>query len=299
MKLSTIRYYFGESVRSLIKNRLMSVASILTVASCIFIVSVFYCVAANVDFFLSQLEGSIEVAVFVDEDLTPEEVRALSEKIQALPHVITARYVSSQEALEEYSETLDDKKILEGFENDNPFRRSFNIEIDDLRYQTDVIQALEGMQSEGIGNVRHSQGVADIALTVSNVVRAVCVVLIFILATISIVIITNTIRITVNARKTEINIMKYVGATDWFIRWPFVIEGVLIGLLGGLLPAVICWLGYNRVIILIREGLPILNFIQFRPGYDIFAYLFPFAMLLGVLIGMIGSLVSIRRHLKV
>lgn len=299
MKFRTLRYYLREGVRSLIKNRLMSVASILTVASCIFIVSVFYCLAANIDYFLSQLESSIEITVFIDEALSEDEVIELSNKILAIPHVKTARYASKTDALNEFRLSLKDTRMLEGLDKNNPFRRSFNIEIDDLNYQEDVILALQSMEPEGVSNIRHLRDVANIALTVSSVVRAVCMVLIVILATISIVIITNTIRITVNARKTEINIMKYVGATDWFIRWPFVVEGVLIGLIGGLLPAVICWLGYNRVVAMIREGLPIINFIEFRPGYDIFAYLFPFAMFLGVLIGMIGSMFSIRRHLKV
>jgi cell division transport system permease protein len=211
--------------------------------------------------------------------------------------VTSATYVSSQDALAEVRKIFEDERMLDGLEQDNPFPRSFNIELEELRYREEVLLVLE--QTDGITNISYAREVAGVALTVSNVIRVVCLVLIIILAAISIVIIMNTIRITVNARHTEISIMKYVGATDWFIRWPFVLEGLLIGLLGGIIPAALCWLGYNRAVVMIREGLPIISFIKLRPGYEIFAYLFPFDLLLGVVIGMFGSLVSVRRHLKV
>ena len=298
MRFRTLAYYLREASRSLVRNRLMSVASILTVASCIFILSVFYCVSANIEYFLGQIESSIQINAFVHEDASMDGVSALYEKILAIPHVVKASYKSAGDAMDEMKEIID-PGMLSGLERDNPFPRSFEIEIDDLRNQEDVAQALLNLEPDGIDIVRYSQDLAEITKTVSDAIRAVCLVLIVILGVISIVIIINTIRITVNARKNEINIMKYVGATDWFIRWPFVIEGVLIGVIGGFLPAVLCWLSYNRVLAMIKEGLPVIGYVQFRPGYDIFAYLFPFDLALGMLIGVIGSVVSVRRHLKV
>ena len=299
MKFRTTGYYLREAVRNLTKNRLMAMASILTVASCIFIVAVFYCLVANIEYFLGQMEDSIGLTVFVDDALDPDDVMVLYEKIKEMPHVAAVQYISKDETLNEFVGTMfeGDEEILKSMARDNPFRRSFYIEMSDLTYQNDVRHTLEGMSEEGIAKIRHADGVSDMMLSVSTAVRVICLSLILILAAISIVIIYNTIRITVSARKNEINIMKYVGATDWFIRWPFVLEGLLIGLLGGLLPAVCCWMGYNRVIVLIQDKLP-MNFVQFRPGYDIFAYLFPFAIILGIVIGVLGSGLSIRQYLK-
>jgi cell division transport system permease protein len=299
MKFRTIRYYFTEAFRNMIRNRLMSVASILTVASCIFIVSVFYCLAANVDFFLNQLEGSLQIAVFLRDDLSPEEVNRISDRILGIPNVTSARYVPPAQALQDLIEQFDDPELFAGVEYNNPLRRSFDIEIESLAFHDEVIHALESLAPYGVDNIRHDKDIADMIRGIANVIRVICVVLILILAIISIVIITNTIRITVNARKTEIGIMKYVGATDWFIRWPFAIEGLLIGLIGGILPAFLCWAGYGRVTDMIQEGIPIIAEFGFRPGHDIFSYLFPFALLLGTFIGLTGSFLSIRKHLKV
>jgi len=299
MKFRTISYYLGEAFRNMVRNRLMSIASILTVASCIFIVSVFYCVAANVDFFLNQLEGSMQITVFLREDLSTEEVQLVLDKILAVPYVTGAKYVPSQQSLDDFAQTLDDPRILAGLERDNPFRRSFDIDIVNLVHHDEVILALEALEPFGISRISHAKEVVDMVRAVSNIVRVISLMLILILGILSIVIITNTIPITVNARKAEINIMKYVGATDWFIRWPFAIEGVFIGLIGGILPALLVWAGYTGVIERIKQGLPVIGFIQFMEGNEIFSYLFPFAVLLGMVIGLTGSSLSIRKHLKV
>jgi cell division transport system permease protein len=277
----------------------MTFASVFTVASCIFIVSLFYCLAANIDYLLSDLEGSVGLEVFIKKEATPEDVSLLNEKINAIPHIEEAIYVNSQDALDRFISSATDPRVAEGLQNDNPLPRSFSITIDDLRYQDDVIAALNELTQYGVDVVRHMGETTNVILGVSRVVRGVLMVLILVLAVISIVIITNTIRITVNARRTEINIMKYVGATDWFIRWPFVIEGILIGLLGALVPSVLCAVGYESAVGMIKGALPVLYAIKFRPAHEIFAYLVPFAIFLGIFIGVAGSGFTIRKHLRV
>jgi len=299
MKFRSFIYFLREAARSMVRNRLMSVASVLTVASCIFIVSVFYIVAANLDFFLNQIESSIHVVVYIHEDISADGVAELYETVLALPNVTSVKYKSAADGYEEYLSLLENKQMAAGLDESSAFRRSFDIEIDDLRNQDGVVLALEELQSAGIDNIRNSPELARITKTISDGIRAVCIVLIFILGVISIVIIINTIRITVNARKNEINIMKYVGATNWFIRWPFIIEGILIGLFGGTLPALVCRLTYGRVVDMIQAGLPVIDFIEFRQGHEMFIYLIPFDLLLGVVIGMTGSVFSVRKHLKV
>jgi cell division transport system permease protein len=146
----------------------------------------------------------------------------------------------------------------------NPLRDSFTVELTDLVHHDAVERAILNLTPYGVGEIHSAAEFARTLSTLSSIIQIVSAILVLILAAISIIIITNTIRITVNARKTEINIMKYVGATDWFIRWPFVLEGMIIGLLGGAVPALICWFGYPIIIDAIT-GIPMLSFIEFLP----------------------------------
>ena len=298
MRPRTIKYYIREAFRSIIVNRLMSVASIFAVASSIFIVAVFYIIGANVEFFIRQLEETMGLVVFIEEDLGPVGQNRLEMRVNDIPNVRSVRFLSRGEALESFRTWIDNDTLVEGLERDNPFRDSFVIELTDLAFQEDVARALDNLQGYGIANVRRDADIAGMLTTLSNVVQVVSAVLVLMLGIISIIIITNTIRITVNARQTEINIMKYVGATDWFIRWPFVIEGMLIGLIGGGIPAFLTWFGYGRIIGGIT-AIPELAFLVLLPEDDILMYVLPFALALGTIIGLLGSSWSVKKHLKV
>jgi len=296
MRFRTIKYYIREAFKSIAMNRLMSIASIFTVASCIFIVSVFFILGSHVSFLVQQMGDTLGLVVFLEEGITPLEQQRLEMRIREIPNVTGVTYVSNEEALEDLAGDLD--RDLSRFEGNNPLRASLVIEITDVTHQERIAQAIAGLEGQGVGGIRQDVELARILTTISNVVQIVSLVLILILGIVAIVIITNTINITVNARRTEINIMKYVGATDWFIRWPFIIEGVLIGLIGGALPALLTWVGHDYVIESIAS-IPELQFIQFLPRTAIFTQLIPFALALGAAIGTVGSGVSVRRHLKV
>ena len=298
MKPRTIRYYIQEAFRSLIVNRLMSIASIFAVASSIFIVAVFFVVGANVEHFMRMLEGTMGLAVFMDEDLSRVDQMRLERLILDINHVENVTFVTRDEALEDMRGWLNDDGLLRGFELHNPLRDSFVIELTDLAFQDEVVRALDELRAYGVDNIRRDEDIMGFLVALSGIVQVVSAVLILILGVISVIIITNTIRITVNARKTEINIMKYVGATDWFIRWPFVIEGMLIGLIGGAIPALILWLSYGRVVAAI-VSIPTLAWLQFLPEEHIFIYVFPFCLILGTFIGLVGSAWSVGKHLKV
>ena len=300
MKPSTIKYYVSSAIRSLFRNRLMSFASIFTVASCIFIVSIFYILAANMGSVIEDVESQIGIVAFVDDDFPVLDLPSLANEIYNLPQVANIYFISQEEAL-----TIMDDLFGEGSAmldwvmiGGNPLRRAFHIELTGLQHHDDVYDALVAMQTRGIALVRSDTNLVRTVRTVSDVVQIVSLILIGMLGVISIIIIINTIRITVSARQTEINIMKYVGATDWFIRWPFVIEGILIGLIGGSIPALITRFGYNPLFERI-SNIAFLDFIEFLPGEYIFAYLIPFALTLGTAIGLVGSLISVRQHLRV
>ena len=297
MKPRTIKYYIKEALRSVIYNRFMSIASIFAVASSIFIVAIFYIIGANIEFFMSQLESQMGMAVRIDETIDPGTLARLEQRIKEIPNVASVTFDSREEALERMTERLGEA-ATRGFELDNPLRDSFIVELTDLAYHDDVERAILNLRDLGVANIDSQAEFASTLSTITSIVQIISAILVLVLASISVIIITNTIRITVNARKTEINIMKYVGATDWFIRWPFVIEGMIIGLLGGMGPALICWFGYGRIIGAIND-IPQLSFIEFLPHDYIMMYVFPFALILGIAIGLLGSITSVKRHLKV
>ena len=298
MKLRTIRHYIAEAFRSLIINRLMSFASILTVASCIFIVSLFYLLAANMNYFLQQMEGNINIVAFVDDDVPAHVIlNQVHPRLVGMPQVRSVNFIDRYQALEDMLNDMEEgAEAFESLRISNPLPHTFEIFLYELRDHEAVMVALREMPEL---NVRNDLGAtAEIMTTVRDVVQIASMVLIAVLALIAVVLIMNTIRITVSSRQVEIGIMKYVGATDWFIRWPFVIEGLLIGFIGGMIPALISRFGYGWLVGVV-EDIEWLNIFDFMPGEDIFVYAMPLAVGLGVLIGLVGSVVSVRRYLKV
>jgi len=298
MKLRTIRHFIGTALRNMFLNRLMTIASILTVASCVFIVSVFYLLVVNVNSVFGHLQDQIALVAFVDDDVSTSEMTTLFDRIMAIPNVRMASFVDPDDAWELIPFIGSGSPIAESFEDDTPFLRAFSIDVIDLQFHDDVVLALEGLASYGIVSVRSEQNLVDTLWNLTRVVQTVSMVAILILGVIAFVIIINTIRITVSSRQAEIGIMKYVGATDWFIRWPFIIEGIFIGLIGATIPAIICAVGYDSVIYVITN-VPMLDFMHFIPGDRVLFYVVPFALILGTLIGLFGSVVSIRQYLKV
>ena len=301
MKIRSLQYYISEAFRGIIKNKLMAFASIATVSSCVFMLTLSVCIVMNLNGFLSKLESTIGLTIYIEDHLSAEQVNVLYEKIKGLDNVRHIRFVSSDEALENFRRDLGENSILlDGLERDNPLPRSFNIEMYDSKLQPELIAELERFRHEGIELIRFQDYIVDVLTALSNALGIAGAVVISIFLAVSIVIITNTIRITVNSRRLEINIMKFVGATDWFIRWPFIIEGILIGLIGSAIPLAISLSGYNHVLAVVYERIPLLhNIVTFIPAADIFRMLTPVCLIFGVAIGVAGSAASIRKHLNV
>jgi len=258
---------------------------------------VFYLMVANVDRVFSQLQDQIGLVAFVDEDVPAGDMTYLLNRIMAIPNVQLATFISPEEN-RHIIEAIFPPDMVEDLMRRNPFLRAFSVDIVDLQFHSEVLVALRNLQPYGISNVRSEQELAETLFNMTQVVQTISIVVIFVLGLISLVIIINTIRITVGTRQAEIGIMKYVGATDWFIRWPFVIEGILIGLVGAIIPAAICVIGYDSVINTI-SNVPMLDFMYLLPGYMVLFYVVPFSLILGAFIGLVGSVVSIRQYLKV
>ncbi|MBQ3031200.1 MAG: permease-like cell division protein FtsX [Anaerotignum sp.] len=299
MKPSTIKYFFRESFSGLKKNMLMTMASMVAVAACISILSFSYCVGSNLQYMLDQMEDSIGISVFLKGELTGEEIEKMKEEIGQIDHVEGVEYISPADALDDLKQDWGaEEDIFIGLdEENNPLSHSFQISLDKIENQNGVLTALENV--DGIDNVRHGQTETELLMKANKIFSAASVVVMVLLGVISIMIIMNTIRISVVNRRIEINIMKYVGATDWFIRWPFIIEGIIIGLVGAVVPLVIGFPIYAKITSAIFEYLPMITFIQFKLTGDVFGFLFPFGILFGIALGVIGSVTSIRKHLRV
>lgn len=299
MRPSTIKYYFKEGLGGLKKNLLMTMASILAVMACISIMSFSYCVASNLQHILQQMEDSIGISVFIGGNPNSQEIEDMKSKIQKIDHVLEVQYVSPTDALEALkADWGSEEDIFEGLdESNNPLSHSFQIKLDKIENQTSVLDALKGI--DGIDNIRHGQTETELIMKANKVFNIASVLVMLILGAISIMIIMNTIRISVVNRRIEINIMKYVGATDWFIRWPFIIEGVIIGVVGAIIPLFIGMPVYAKVISALYSYFPVIKMIQFKLMGDIFVFLFPVALIFGILLGVIGSVTSIRKHLRV
>ena len=299
MKPSTIKYFFRESLSGLKKNMLMTMASMVAVAACISILSFSYCVGSNLQYMLDQMEDSIGISVFLNGELSGEEIEKMKTEIGKIDHVENVEYISPADALDDLKKDWGaDEDIFVGLdEENNPLSHSFQISLDSIENQNGVLTALENV--DGIDNVRHGQTETELLMKANRIFSVSSIIVMLLLGAISVMIIMNTIRISVVNRRIEINIMKYVGATDWFIRWPFIIEGIIIGVVGAIVPLIIGFPVYAKVTSAIFEYLPVIKFVQFRLTGDVFGFLIPFGIIFGVALGVIGSVTSIRKHLRV
>ncbi len=303
MKISSFKYFVKEAIVNVFKNGLMSFASILTVASCVFILITSYNIAANIDYTLSSFEEQIGLTAFINDSATSDEVKELYSDLSATEHVESVTFVSSEDAYNNFAASLEgNTQILDGLPKESLLPRSFEIYLDDNAYLDQVLRKLELDTGEGksYSSVRHAKQEIEVIDSLTNAIRIVSIVLILGLGFIGTVIIMNTIKITVNTRKNEITLMKYVGATDWFIRWPFIFEGIIIGLLGALIPILATYFTYNSAINKLNSSLGFAeSMFTFHSVTELFKYSTPLALSLGVFIGVLGSVTSIRKYLNV
>lgn len=273
----------------------MSLASITTVAATIFVLGIFMVLAINVNKFATNVEDMIEIKAFLKDDVTTLQQQKLESDIKSIPGVVSVEYESKEKALEKFKEQLgENKDIAKGLEESNPLPASFIIKVDKPENVETISPKISVL--EGIVKVKDGKRTAQTIAKLVRVVRYSSTVLMIILGTISIFLISNTIKLTVFARKREISIMKYIGATDWFIRWPFILEGLLLGLIGGVLSAFIVTNGYEYISRNIQQNLVVFSLVPAKEVVKQFWWQFS---LLGTLIGGFGSFISIRKFLVV
>lgn len=297
MKLSTLRYLFKEGIVGLWRNRTMALASIGTIVLCLIILGMSYGIGTNIDYLIEQVETKFGVTAYLQEDLTKEQTETLQNKIEAMPNVAEVTYISKEEALKSFSEENSNQSLFTMFQQDNPLPASFEITTTEIDDQPKLIQELNNM--EGIEETIYFQNETASFIHIRNTINYVCLGIMACLIIVGLLLMSNTIKLTVYVRRREINIMKYVGATDAFIQVPFLIEGGLIGFLGALISIVIVTLTYDQVREKAVTMTGVLGELSLLPTADIIHSLMPMYFGLGIGIGLIGSAFAIHKHLNV
>ena len=284
---------------------MFSAASIATMSACIFLFGLFLSLVINFRYIVKNAEENVSVTVLFDEDADQATINEIGEKIKKYKGVTSVKYISAEEAWDDFKtqyfgNTEEADKWAEGFENDNPLANSssYSVYIDKIENQDALVQYIEGLN--GVREVNQLKGATQTLSTFNKLISYVAVAIILILLCVAVFLISNTVSIGISIRKEEIGIMKLIGATNSFVRAPFIIEGIIIGLIGSVIPLILLFILYNKVVEYILTRFSMLNSVMtFLNVYQVFEVLVPVALVLGMGIGLFGSIITIRKHLKV
>ena len=288
-------YHVKEGVRSIFTHGLMSFASVCMIVACLLIMGSFSLVAVNINGMLGQLEDENEFLAYVEESLDSGQAMSLQAKLSEIPNVASATYISKEEALEEFMAEQGYSELFSDIPAET-LRDRYSIHVEDIQLMSDTVAEVRGV--EGIAEVRAAMEIAEGFVMLRNVASAIAVILVAMLVLISVFIIANTIKLATFTRREEIAIMKMCGATNWFIRWPFLVEGILLGICGGLVAYVAQWGVYGLIGKAMAES-GILDIITMIPFQNLNAMLLTIFLLVGFVIGGGGSALAIRKFLKV
>ena len=300
VRYSIFGYLIGEGFRNFFKNKKSTAASIIIMCATMFIFGIFFLIGENVNYIIEQVESDQAMQVFINPDATAEEEAELEQKIRGTQYVNTVEYVSQEQALNSMKEWLGDSaSVLDPYSGDqNPFKASFVITLTDLSQNETVQEQINTY--DNVASIEAGDQTVNTLVNIANGIRTATGVILVLLILISIFIIANTIKLTVHARRKEISIMKYVGATNGFIRWPFMVEGIIIGIISALISIVILGFTYNFVadkIIGSSMGTTLgLNLLTFS---DMLSMLLVVYIIMGTGIGAIGSAISMKKYLEV
>lgn len=297
MKFDSLKYSFKEAFKSITRNKTLSIASIATVTATLFILGVITLTVANVDKAVTQLGSMVEVRIYLKDDVSDTDKSAIENKIKQVEGINTVTFQSKEDALENVKGQLDDQsgQLSAGFEDKNPFPASLTVNVTEPSVVDKVVSNVKDMK--GIEKVKDERELIAKISNLTNKIKTAAIVAFIVFILVSLFLIGNTIKITVFTRKREIGIMKYVGATDWFIRWPFVIEGVLLGIIGAFISILLLNFGYAVIVSKLSTD-ALFGFSLVGVSYIWKVVIWEF-LLCGLFIGTVGSIISMRKFLKV
>lgn len=296
-------YALRQGFKNIGRNRLFSLASVGTITACLFIFGIFYCIVTNFRFMLHEAETNVGVTVFFEDAATENEMLEIQRLIDTRDEVSSTTYISAEDAWEQFKEKYfpdGDPGILSGLDEDNPLADSASIQVylNDTSRQSELVSYISSLT--GVREVNASEIVADSFTNFSTLIGYISLGVILILVLVAIFLISNTVMIGITVRKEEIAIMKYIGATDIFVRGPFIVEGMTIGLIGSAIPVIILRILYPMVVDFVLEHFSILNrLLAFMDVNQVFNVLIPASLGIGLGIGFIGSYMTLRKHVRV
>ncbi|HPT77634.1 MAG TPA: permease-like cell division protein FtsX [Candidatus Atribacteria bacterium] len=299
MKFRTWKNIIREGMRNVVRNRVMTLASIGAIMAALFVLGIIMATIINLDNIVAGLESKVEVTVYLKKGTTQGDIETVYNRINSWEGIVEVEFISKEEALENWRKEMGSKSyLLDGYnEENNPLPDTFRIKVERPEYVENIVTNARKLSA--VDQVRYSADVVRAIMSIAGTTRLIGLSIVVLLSVMSVIIINNTIKLTVYSRRREINIMKYIGATDWYIRWPFLIEGMVLGLFGAVLAGGAVAGLYAILLEKANDMESILSIFGLLPMKDImYPVLLVFA-LIGCLIGISASMLSIRKHLKV
>ena len=296
MKPRTFGYLLKEGFKNIGRNKVMTTAAVFSIIASLFIFGVVLLIVFNVQNTADTLDSLVEIIVYLKDEISEAEVRKIGKQLEAMNGVDEVSYQSKADALRAMKEQLGDSgEILEGYtEETNPLPRSFSIKIHNPEWVRAVASNIE--DKPWVETIKYNKEVVDTIERVTSAMRNGGVVLVIILAVVTIFVVSNTIKLAVISRRREISIMKYVGASDWFIRWPFVLEGAILGIIGAFIATLAIMFFYDS---LLSKAGGFAFFVTLVPIEQVFKPIILSFLAIGIVVGILGSVISIRKYLKV
>ena len=299
MRFSTLIYTIKQGIVNIFRNKWYSLASMATISACLFMFGIFYSLVANFQYIVKEAQDGVAVTVFFEEGISDERIAEIGSLIEKRAEVSHVNFVSADAEWESFKDDYLGE-YADGFGDDNPLPNSANYEVylNDVSMQDSLVTYVESL--DGVRRVNRSEVTANTLSGMNKLIGYASAGIIAILLAVSIFLISNTVTIGISVRKEEINIMKYIGATDFFVRAPFVIEGILIGLAGSVLPLAIIYVIYNNVIAYVSTRFSMLSqLLKFLTVDQVFQVLMPISLIIGIGIGFFGSFSTVRKHIRV
>lgn len=303
MRLSSLGYVIKQGFKNIWHNLMFSLASIATMVACIFLFGLFVAVLMNLDSVVKNVEQEVGVTVLFEDGISQEQIDVIGEQIKTYDGVVSVEFTSADAAWEEFQKEYfaDNPDMADTFKNDNPLinSSSYTVQIDEIEKQNDLVTYIESL--EGVSKVNQSAAAVNTLSSFNKLVGYASMVIICILLVVSVFLISNTVTVGINVRKNEIAIMKWIGATDLFVRAPFIVEGMILGFVGAIIPLGVFYLIYERVISFILTRFSILSSLSDATVSvnQLFQLLLPAGLIMGVGIGLLGSIITVRKHLRV
>lgn len=301
-KISTLGYSIVQGFKNIKRNKMFSITSVFTITACLFLFGIFFFLVSNVQYMVKHMENSVAVTAFLDEKITDSQIAQIGIDLKKRQDVEKVEYISPEQAWENFkAESFENQQeLVETFADDNPLAdsASYEIYVKDVEKQSELVDSLE--QMEGIRKVNSSDQTAKALTTFNRLVSVISMFVIAILIAVSLFLISTTISVGISVRKEEIGIMRLIGATDFFVQGPFIVEGIVIGLIGAIIPLAGLVIIYYRLIDWIVTKFSLLSdWLVFLDLRSEFVILVPICLGIGVGIGLLGSCLTVKKHLKV